>query len=432
MVFRCLQFFEREKQYRTKILGNEPASRTAEALGLSRRTVFAVKKELSSAGASDLPGPGKQACGKRPKKIDDFLKGCIRREVHGFFHCKDFPTMEKVLEACKTNIKDFPDLSRTTMWRVLRAMGFRYKKRDGKRCVHERADVVRKRHEYLRTIRRLREEGRPIVYLDETWVNQHHTRSRSWGDESEGAAIPEPPSGKGKRLILLHAGCSKGFLPDCLLLFVGKKDTADYHSEMNAQHFEEWWECNLLPNLPAGAVIAMDNASYHTRKTAASQAPTNSTRKADMQAWLTEHNIVWTAGMLKKELYDLVRKHRPEPKYVADEMANSQGFLALRLPVAHCELNPIELIWAQIKREVAEKNITFRLQDVKALTGEAVAHVTPENWQKACSHVEKVEEEYWESDNIQDTMVEELIIHLGSDEDETDTESEDSEEYDES
>jgi hypothetical protein len=40
----------------------------------------------------------------------------------------------------------------------------------------------------------------------------------------------------------------------------------------------------------------------------------------------------------------------------------------LRTPVRHCELNPIELIWAQVKGFVAKNNTTFRLKDVKELT----------------------------------------------------------------
>ena len=40
----------------------------------------------------------------------------------------------------------------------------------------------------------------------------------------------------------------------------------------------------------------------------------------------------------------------------------------LRSPVRHCELNPIELIWAQMKRYVACRNNTFRMKDVQKLT----------------------------------------------------------------
>jgi hypothetical protein len=44
------------------------------------------------------------------------------------------------------------------------------------------------------------------------------------------------------------------------------------------------------------------------------------------------------------------------------------GHEVLRTPVRHCELNPIELIWAQVKGFEAKHNTTFRLKDVKELT----------------------------------------------------------------
>ena len=107
-----------------------------------------------------------------------------------------------------------------------------------------------------------------MVYLVEMWVNQHHSHTRVWEDTEVDKTMADPPSGKGRRLILLHAGSKDGFLPaECKLLFVGQTNSADYHSEMNCDHFEEWWECSLLPNLPVGAVIVMDNASYHARQT---------------------------------------------------------------------------------------------------------------------------------------------------------------------
>ena len=65
----------------------------------------------------------------------------------------------------------------------------------------------------------------------------------------------------------------------------------------------------------------MDNAPYHTVKTKESWAPMSKTLKADMQDWLTERNISWKADMLKSELYELVKKNKPEPQYVCDRMA---------------------------------------------------------------------------------------------------------------
>jgi hypothetical protein len=51
-----------------------------------------------------------------------------------------------------------------------------------------------------------------------------------------------------------------------------------------------------------------------------------------------------------------------------DKIANLHGHEVLRTPVRHCELNPIELIWAQVEGFVAKNNTTFRLKDVKELT----------------------------------------------------------------
>ena len=65
------------------------------------------------------------------------------------------------------------------------------------------------RHRYLRQVWELSASGRPIVFLDETWVNAHHYVGRKWYSDSSKAGDPIPkeaPTGKGKRLNILHAG----------------------------------------------------------------------------------------------------------------------------------------------------------------------------------------------------------------------------------
>ena len=89
-------------------------------------------------------------------------------------------------------------------------------------------------------IAEFRRVGRATAYLDETWINQHHQLDRAWCDDEEQEEFPEAPSGEGKRLILLYAGTKEGWVPECKLLFVGRKNTRDNHDEMNAQHFDEW------------------------------------------------------------------------------------------------------------------------------------------------------------------------------------------------
>jgi hypothetical protein len=53
--------------------------------------------------------------------------------------------------------------------------------------------------------------------------------------------------------------------------------------------------------------------------------------------------------------------------FKTDKIANLHGHEVLRTPVSHCELNPIELIWAQVKGFVAENNTTFRLPACKTI-----------------------------------------------------------------
>jgi hypothetical protein len=50
--------------------------------------------------------------------------------------------------------------------------------------------------------------------------------------------------------------------------------------------------------------------------------------------------------------------------FKTDKIANLHGHEVLRTPVRHCELNLIELIWAQVKGFFAENNTTFCLKDV--------------------------------------------------------------------
>ena len=149
-------------------------------------------------------------------------------------------------------------------------------------------------------------------------MNAHHTISKKWYDDgsAEGASQPhEAPSGKGGRLIILHAGSKDEFVPDCNLVFVGKTKSHDYHDEMNAQHFTEWWTTKLLLNLLPSAVIVMDNAPYHSVKTDDSHAPTSSSRKADIQEWLRQRKIHFTEDMRKPELLELVRLNKPDVQF---------------------------------------------------------------------------------------------------------------------
>lgn len=185
---------------------------------------------------------------------------------------------------------------------------------------------------------------------------------------------------------------------------------------MNGNSFENWFS-NILPRLEDNCIIVLDNAPYHSRKV--EKIPTTATRKSEIQDWLRSKNIDFDENFLKVQLLSLVKQHKAKyNKYIIDEMAKSQNKTVLRLPPYHCELNPIELIWAQVKQYVAKKNTTFKFGDMKNIFHEAIEQITPDKWKKCTKHVEnKVETEMWKLDNIMETHVEPIIVNLGEDSD---------------
>ncbi|XP_072398233.1 uncharacterized protein [Diabrotica undecimpunctata] len=241
-------------------------------------------------------------------------------------------------------------------------------------------------------------EDRTIYYLDETWVNAGHTVDRVWTDMSitsarqayvEGLSTGlKQPSGKGKRLIVLHIGSKNGFVENGLLLFESKKN-GDYHEDMNSNVFEEWLQ-RVLPTLAKTAVIVLDNASYHSRKY--EKIPTSAMRKANIQEWLRQKNIIFTDDMVKAELLTLVKSHPIEQNYMVDEIIKSSGRCVLRLPPYHCKLNPI------------------KLNDVKVLFSEALNNVTSDSWKNAINHVDGIMSKMWELDFIVEQQLQPLII----------------------
>lgn len=112
-------------------------------------------------------------------------------------------------------------------------------------------------------------------------------------------------------------------------------------------------------------------------------------------------SIFFKAGFLCTFFFfsEIIRCENFETKYVVDEMAKNEGHDVLRLPPYHCIFNPIELVWAELKHRLREKNVDPK-NDVKVVERlrESVAEITPENWKKYVKHVIKIEEKFREHD----------------------------------
>lgn len=201
---------------------------------------------------------------------------------------------------------------------------------------------------------------------------------------------------------------------DCFVFLFIYTLLGDYHEDMNGNVFKGWLE-SVLPSLEENAVIVMDNAPYHSVKS--EKSPTQSWKKSDIIDWLHGKGISTEDNLLKLQLLELAKEYcRLHPTtYVIDDLVTHSGRTILRLPPYHCNLNPIELIWAQVKQHVAANNITYKLGDVKELLNEGIRIVTAERWKDCVNHIIKEEKRMWDLDGIVEDIVEEIVINLGSD-----------------
>ncbi|KAH9364841.1 hypothetical protein HPB48_001300 [Haemaphysalis longicornis] len=125
--------------------------------------------------------------------------------------------------------------------------------------------------------------------------------------------------------------------------------------------------------------------------------------------------------MLTNELLSLVASAKTRYiKYRIDGAAERAGCIVLRLPPYHCELNPIKLIWAQLKRSIAARNAIVKLADVEVLLRQEAAKVTAQHWANAVRHVIKIET-MLSGDGGASAHVQPIIIHLDKDDMDSDS-----------
>ncbi|KAJ4436153.1 hypothetical protein ANN_18783 [Periplaneta americana] len=115
-----------------------------------------------------------------------------------------------------------PKVSISTLRRILKDMGFEFTRRKKNSMLIDRDDIIAWRYRYLRAIRSRRANNRNIVYTDETWINAECTTSKSWVDTTIASASQarkeglmtgnKMPSGRGGRMIVVHAGNENDFI----------------------------------------------------------------------------------------------------------------------------------------------------------------------------------------------------------------------------
>ncbi|CAG9090741.1 unnamed protein product [Plutella xylostella] len=417
LIVKLHDYFERESLNGGPLVPvAQVHDRIIDALGIGTKTIRKVLKEkYGPSGSEDnvLRTPKKRKKSKPVTGIDSFDADAIRNHIYGYYSRKEYPTVSKLLVSLKE--AGLFTGSATSLVTVMKQIGFEYKKSDQRKIIMERYDLVKLRVSFLRKMNKITDWDN-VVFIDETWLNSNHTVPQSWTDDTK-ASCSNVPMGKGGRLIICHAGSAGGGFVDNALLAFESKSTKEYHEEMDAVKFKEWFATSLLPNLPHKSIIIMDNAPYHSIHI--DKPPTQANKKADIVAWLERHGIEADLNSLKAELLQLVRENKPTtPRYEIDELAQEHGHTVIRTPPYHCQYNAIELIWAQVKGYAARKNTErpFSTKKMMGLLKEACAKITKEDWAKVVQRTKNLIKADFDRDiNIDNMIDNEIIIYTGDD-----------------
>lgn len=397
------EFFENEKKDKKRFDVSRVVDRTAECLKISKSTVKVVTRKVR-AGKEFPEGEHRN----RNMEVPDEMIGSVRESIMGMYKKKEPVTLDTLLSKLQDKIATRNSgwkWGRTTLYNFLtNRMSYSYKMRKTyHQSLKEDIVVAQQRVKYCNQVQAYRKEGRTIYYQDETWVNKNMTPLKIWLDEhgEGGSALP---AGKGQRSIISHVGSEAGFVDQARLIFRGKNalSDSDYHTDMNQEVFQDWMETKVFPNVPAGSVIVIDRASYHTVLTKETKPASSSMTKHEFATWLIEHKI--RAKKLKTidnfltlkrvELATICKNNKPKAKFEISEMADKHKLKILILPVAHPELNPIEMIWSMMKDYIKKKNVNYSLTDVEKFANEFFETFDNAIWMKCVEHVKKVEQEY--------------------------------------
>ncbi|XP_045501415.1 uncharacterized protein LOC123698708 [Colias croceus] len=381
LVLKLCDFFEKENQNGGPLIPfSQVRNRVSVALGISLPTVTKITNDAYGRSGLERNKPSTPKRKRRPRKVtgvDDFDADAIRRHVYDYYLKKEIPTLRKLIVSLQRS--GLIHGQKSSLAKVLKTIGFSFKKSDKRKVLMERTDVALSRCDFLRKAKRI-QDWTNIVFTDETWLNANHTISRSWTDGTA-ASTSAVPMGKGERLIICHAGTAKGFVRNALLAFKSKK-SGDYHEEMNAEVYEEWFK-NMLLSLEEPSTILIDNAPYHSRQI--DKMPTQANKKHEIINWLRDNG-----------------------ENVDDSI----------IPPYHCQYNAIELIWAQVKGHAARSNTSppFTANKMLALLKDACTHVTAENWARVVERTKRIILSDWDRDIAFDNIcTQDLILHITED-----------------
>jgi transposase len=285
---------------------------------------------------------------------------------------------------------------------------------------------------------RLQQQGTHIiVYLDESYIHALHQMKKGWHPKSGPYRNNETQGDvdTGKRLIILHAMTKDGMLevedavgsnflhevtPTAQFVFEAASfDDSDYHTTIDGDAFTLWVKNRLLSAFDAlypgkKMIIVMDNATYHKPRDFDWITP-HKMGKMECVSFLKEHGMKEFTAQREgveitfkqnqfsqrasktnraptvKELQRAVKSHLKQHPDInqtrIEKLLKPRGDFIVWTPPFVFEVQPIEMIWGQVKNEVAAQYTLKRTLDItREQTDDAFDRITPAMIQKRIDH----------------------------------------------
>lgn len=295
--------------------------------------------------------------------------------------------------------------------------------RGGKVRLKETPELLEKRRSYMYAVKKNREapvgQRKREAFTDESYIHQHYHRDdRTLYDPKDVADVAKKKHrSKGDRYNMI--GVILG--PDLNKQPEERKDTfediggwykpayakfhaplrrkKDYHACLDAEWFESWFEkqCKQLQLDGYSVVWYLDNVGYHK---ASNLARLKKLKKAELFAALRAApgtTAIWDRFTTKKAVVSFLESlgDLVAPRVV--HIAAKYGHEVVYTPPYHSDLQPIELVWAIVKSQVAAKyHYHITMEDVLQRMDEAFAALSPSAVYGCYKKVLKNEKKVWE------------------------------------
>ncbi|GES77743.1 hypothetical protein H257_11777 [Rhizophagus clarus] len=428
--------------------------RVAEVLGVVERTVASVVSDWNKRG-DDTFTPHK-TFGRSKSKPDENISELLRTKI--------LDANKKAEQLSTPILQQFLfehgyELSKWKLLRVLHYLGYYFGQGKCRNILHESPNNVAFRYRYLR-FRFANLEGnnevpsRPEVFLDESYCHLHHTSRNTWvphqgvvlapghgplvvifgaiivfwngsSNKLHGELVPnsvhiwdptiKPPENRGrKRNNAEEWNDVPNIVKDSNIV----PNQVDYHGNFNAEIFEDLFStlCQTLHEKYGPVNIHMDGASYHKRRV--ETIPSSSSKKQELIEWLNAHDIPFSSNLKRPELLELVRINKEKVPFACVKIAEQYEHELSFTPPYHCELQPIEGVWAVVKGEVARSSphpnlLSVRNTLLEAFKRKITSQVILGLWRRALKNAK----EYFESDEDAQLIDDEFNDDSDSDED---------------